>query len=69
MRMHPIEVAVTDGGSIHIVQADGTGEESIIEVTPEQVPLLVEWLKQAIDECGGLDTPPFAKAPSRNAPR
>jgi hypothetical protein len=49
-KLEPIEVYDTDDGDICIKQpAYGMEEDAIIIVTPEQVPLLINWLQDACD--------------------
>lgn len=57
MKTYQIEVACTgmDGHTcIGIFQSgDDLRPDSHVHVTPEQVDLLIEWLKKAKDECNG----------------
>lgn len=57
MKAYQIEVACTgiDGRQcIGIFQVgDEVTHDSHVHVTPEQVDLLIEWLKKAKDECNG----------------
>lgn len=44
-RMEQVEVNVTTEGMIDIVQEYAHGEDSVITVSPQQVPALVEMLQ------------------------
>ena len=52
--MPPIEVSTTNDGDILISQ--DIGNEAEIFVVPEQVPVLIEWLQQAMAEVMRLRT-------------
>ena len=50
-KMEPLEVAVTNSGEIEIIQDYSPHEESpLIRVMPDQVDILIEWLKKAKEE-------------------
>ncbi len=46
-RVEQMRVRISDGGDILIIQQDPGNEDSIILVPPEQVDLLISWLKDA----------------------
>ncbi len=49
-RMEKIEVFVNDSGTITIMQRDD-GYDPAIAIHPEQVPVLIKWLNECIEEC------------------
>jgi hypothetical protein len=46
-RVEQMRVRISDDGDILIIQQDPGNEDSIILVPPEQVDLLISWLKDA----------------------
>jgi len=46
-RVEQMRVRINDDGDILIIQQDPGNEDSIILVPPEQVGLLISWLKEA----------------------
>ena len=56
-RTEPIEVEVVEG-SIHIRQPDPMGNtDGVVVVSPDQVVLLIEWLREARDKIKGIHSP------------
>ena len=54
--MQQIKVSVRDDGDIWISQPAGLGydEDAIVSISPDQVDLLVQWLKEAQAEASKI---------------
>ncbi len=52
-QMREVAVRTTTEGKIEIAQDVGAGEEHYIDVHPEQVEMLVQWLHEAKEEIEG----------------
>ena len=50
MRMERVEVYCNVEGDVCLKTGGFGGEEQIISLTPEQVPLVIRWLKAAMKE-------------------
>lgn len=59
-RMEQLEVMTTKEGAIDIVQGDSFhGEENqVVRIAPDQVEILIQWLKEAKAEIMEKKTPP-----------
>jgi hypothetical protein len=52
-KMEPLQVSTKDG--IIWIEQSSAGEDSGIAINPEQVPVLIEWLKEAAAELTTAD--------------
>ena len=48
--IEPLSVSTTTEGAIEIAQQQSPEEPQLIIITPEQVPLLIQWLQEAVAE-------------------
>jgi hypothetical protein len=48
MKMHDIEVDTNEVGELVLTQEGVIGEDSVIVLSPDQVPVVCEWMMRAI---------------------
>ena len=49
-KMFDLEVDASDDGYIDLIQHDPAGEDDYIRIHPDQVDLLIQWLKEAREQ-------------------
>lgn len=57
-RLEPLEIKTTNEGAIELIQDDFDQERiAVIRISPDQVDVVIDWLKQAKAELHGKKAP------------